>query len=93
MTDYGIDCGSNLTIDRAEEFLGQLRCVPVEVSNVTLGTEALERVDAAGLQILIAFFKEARRRGMTVSCEQPSKVLIEAARLLGLSEELGLSRY
>ena len=93
MTDDRIDCGSNLTIDGAAEFLGRLRCVPAEVSNVTLHTEALERVDAAGLQILIAFFKEARTRGMKVSCGQPSKVLIEAAWLLGLSEELGLSKY
>ena len=93
MTDDDIDCGTSLTIDRAEEFLGRLQCVPEGLGNVTLRTEVLERVDAAGLQMLIAFFKEARTRGMTVSCGQPSKVLIEAARLLGLSEELGLSRY
>ncbi|MHB8255667.1 MAG: STAS domain-containing protein [Acidiferrobacterales bacterium] len=64
MAEDGFDCGASLTIDRAEEFRGRLRCVPAEVSTVTLRTEALERLDAAGLQVLIAFLKGAPTRGM-----------------------------
>ena len=64
MTDDDIDCGTSLTIDRAEEFLGRLQCGPEGLGNVTLRTEALERLDAAGLQVLIAFLKGAPTRGM-----------------------------
>ncbi|MDA8362271.1 MAG: STAS domain-containing protein [Gammaproteobacteria bacterium] len=93
MADFIVDCGESLTICEAGEFLDRVRCVPADALNVTLRTDTLVRIDTAGAQLLVALFKDARERGATASCTHPSAALMEACRLLGLSDELGLSHH
>ena len=52
---------------------------------------AVEQVDGAGLQLLLAFQRAAASAGRTPVWRKPSPRLMEAAVLLGLDGALGLS--
>ncbi len=58
--------------------------------NVELDFEDVDVVDTAAIQLLVAFTREARKRGASISWQQPSAALYRSAELLGLSQELGL---
>lgn len=58
--------------------------------SVTLAASAVERVHAAGLQLLHAFVRDRERAGRETVVESPSPVLVQAARQLALSGGLGL---
>lgn len=49
---------------------------------------AVERADAAAVQLLHAFAREARARGVPLAWRDPSPALREAFRLLGLERTL-----
>jgi len=52
--------------------------------------EKVERVDAASLQLLAAFFKDAKSQGMALQWRKPSDALRNASRVMGLSNLLDL---
>ena len=57
---------------------------------VTLDGRAVERVDAAGLQALLAGCRLLSQAGKTVAWAGCSAQLLSAAELLGLAEPLGI---
>lgn len=57
---------------------------------VALDASGVERVDTAALQLLVAFRREAKARGMAPAWRNVSTVLREAASLLGLTNALEL---
>jgi ABC-type transporter Mla MlaB component len=59
------------------------RALPVE-----LNTGQLERVDAAALQLLVAFRQAARERGLSFQWRELSPMLRSSAELLGLKDVL-----
>ena len=59
-------------------------CVVLDVANV-------ERVDTAALQLLCAFVRDRRARGLKVEWRGHSAPLLEAAELLDMRTLLGLS--
>jgi ABC-type transporter Mla MlaB component len=63
------------------------RALPVE-----LRAQELERIDTAGMQLLIAFVRAAREHGLQPSWRGISPALTSGAQLLGLSEALELPR-
>lgn len=52
--------------------------------------DAVERIDAAGLQLMFAFVTAAQERGQPVEWKAPSEVVLKTATMLGLAEALGL---
>jgi ABC-type transporter Mla MlaB component len=66
-------------------FLQQKKCVEIDASEVEL-------VDTAALQLLVAFVKELRDRDVAVNWNKPSDTFCETARLLDLSDLLGLDQ-
>ncbi len=60
--------------------------------NVELDFQDVDAVDTAALQLLVAFTKEANKRGASITWQQPSAALFRSAELLGLSHELGLPK-
>jgi len=64
-----------------------VRALPLE-----LDAARLERIDAAGLQLLLAFLEGARARGVDLRWRAVSAALATSAELLGLSMALGLPR-
>lgn len=52
--------------------------------------QAVQKIHAAGLQLFLAFMSEARSQGLSAKWRNPSPALVEGARLLGLTDSLGL---
>lgn len=57
---------------------------------VVIDAAALERIDAAALQLLCVAARSAARRGVALTWRAPPAPLIAAASSLGLLQELGL---
>lgn len=58
---------------------------------IAIDASAVERADAAAIQLLYAFVLEARRRAVTVTWRDPSEALQRAARVLGFVDVLLVS--
>jgi len=59
--------------------------------DVSIHSENLSRVDAAGAQLLYAFVKEAKKRALDVTWQSVSDTLRETATTLGLSAGMGFA--
>lgn len=57
---------------------------------VTLEAEAVETADTAALQLLYAFVRDGRDRGVEIGWKAPTERLRRDAERLGLSVPLGL---
>jgi anti-anti-sigma regulatory factor len=58
---------------------------------VDIDGQAVRRIHAAVLQLFLSLITEARALNLPVRWLHPSPALVESARLLGLTEALGLS--
>lgn len=58
--------------------------------DVCVTATAVEMLDTAALQLLVAFVREAKSGGSDVRWKDPSSAFCEAAALLDLERELGL---
>jgi len=54
--------------------------------DITIESEGLGRIDAAGAQLLYAFIKEAKARSLSVTWKSVSDALLETTTVLGISE-------
>ncbi len=77
--------------------VGELRAHLLEAlaakHSVTLDGSAVERADTAVLQVLTAFFQDARSQDIPVQWTAASDVLIRSAELLGITDILVLHQY
>lgn len=81
-----------LGIAEAEAMHQQLSEVLNANVDISIESEKLSRVDAAGAQLLYAFVKEAKERSLTVTWKPVSNTLLETLSILGLSENMALKR-
>ena len=86
-----IDFGEVLDISFAAKLHTQLKDEIEKNSTVNFITSELTRVDASCLQVLVSFMGYAKENEITVQWDSPSDVLVDATRLTGLSEALGLN--
>nr|HEX4315826.1 STAS domain-containing protein [Kofleriaceae bacterium] len=63
-----------------------------EHGDLVLDGGAVRRIDAAGLQLIVAAVAAAHVRGAAASWHAVSPVLVEAAAVTGLAAALGLDR-
>lgn len=89
-TQYSVSCKESLDISVAADFYAELKQALASGKPVSLNAAEVTRADTSCLQILCAFFKEARHTGMQVHWDSPSDNLREAARAIGVSEYLSL---
>jgi anti-anti-sigma regulatory factor len=75
-----------LGIAEAESMHQQLSAILDAGVDISIATENLSRVDAAGAQLLYAFVKEAKTRSLTLTWESVSDALMETVMVLGLSD-------
>lgn len=84
-----IQCDEVVDIRQVAELKPKLLQALEAANPILIQAETVERADTAGLQLLAAFFIEARARGLDISWLKPSEPLIRSARLIGLEEVLG----
>lgn len=61
-----------------------------KADELELKANNVERVDTAGLQLVLCLRRELMQRGGDVAWKKPSDKIVETARLLGLDSVLGL---
>ncbi len=84
-------CADSLDISRVADLRQELLQALASDGPVVLDAAAVERADTAALQLLLAFFNEARGRGVVARWQAPSPALCRAAADLGLVAGLGLA--
>lgn len=87
-----VELPARLDIATAAEVKRQLDAALAGPQPLTLDAHAVEHIDAAGLQLLLALLR-ADPPGTGAAWRNPSPVLREAATLLGLSEALRLDAH
>lgn len=88
-----VELPARLDIAAAGELKRQLDAALAVSRPLTLDAQAVEHVDAAGLQVLLAFQRADLTGRTRATWRKPSPVLCEAAALLGLSEALRLDTH
>ena len=88
---FQVDLGEGVEISTLGVVRQTLEHALVEQhGGVVLDGERVARIDGAALQLFAAFCREAKSQGCEVRWKNPSSSLQRAARLLGLSQPLGL---
>lgn len=86
-----IDCGDALSIADVGDLYADLLVSLAEGKTVQFDASKLERIDAAALQILYAYSKEAASNGSPLIWEQPSEAFYRSAELLGLAQLMNIN--
>lgn len=86
-----IDCGGVLDISMVAQWWQQAQSALETSGPITLKANELQRVDAAGVQAILAFLLAAQKRDIPVQWDNPSPALYQAATLTGLNEQLRLT--
>lgn len=82
--------GESLTISDAMEWREKMAAAVSSHDEVILDGGEVEKIDATGLQLLVALMKEAVSSNTTVSWISASDLLLDSAAQLGLIEILGM---
>ena len=86
----GLKLETSCTLRDALDMQFQLLAVDFGESEVLLDGSAVENIDTAGLQMLVAFAKHYASRGRRLQWLAASPELLRGSRLLGLDGVLGL---
>lgn len=89
-TPQRIPCEESLDISTVKELHALLVQILAARQPVVLEGAEVTRVDTAALQVLSAFFQDARAQGISVCWQAPSETLRRSAALLDLSALLEL---
>ena len=80
---------SELNIRQVAE-LKELLSNALSADDIVLDASNVDMVDAAGLQLLLAFIQQARLKNTTVQWGELSESFLKAVKLMGLADGLGL---
>ena len=84
------DLPAALTIASVEALHEKLEPLSIQGADVVVNGEGVERVDTAGLQLLLAFKQSLTKHNAGFKWQTPSQLLCEAADQLGLAGVLAL---
>lgn len=90
-SEFVVDCGKTLEVSRCRQFRDSLKAALESGQSVAIDVSSIERIDAAGLQLLCAFMRKAQQCQRSVRWREPSTAFTHSARLLDLSRYLNLS--
>lgn len=85
-----IECGPELDIAQTKVLHGQLLEAIASGQPLAIDTREVQRIHAAALQLFACLMAESRTTGLKVHWSNVSSVFLNSAKLLGLSEVLGL---
>lgn len=85
-----IDCGETLTIAQSGQLYATLLAELAEGRVVQPDVSQIQRIDAAGVQILLGFCREAELQGQSIDWGNPSEAFLKSVALLGLEAEMGV---
>lgn len=83
-----VECGEALTIANVADLHGKFTKALEESSTVELDAKAVEKVDTAGLQLLVALNTELEKCDGKLLWSSPSDTLVQSVATLGLGSVL-----
>ncbi len=86
-----LELGSKCTIVRAEELHAKMESLLQTGQDIQVDATTVEQCDTAALQLLLAFHFELQKLGRKLHWQAPSEATLNAAKLIGLEEPLGLN--
>ncbi|HCK81016.1 MAG TPA: STAS domain-containing protein [Candidatus Competibacter sp.] len=86
-----IKCQAELDIATVGALRQQLLDALQTSEPLEIDGQDVQKIHAAALQLFLGLMSEARLRGLSVNWRNPSPAMVEGARLLGLSDRLGLA--
>lgn len=87
-TVVGYHLPSDCSITQIESLRGDLTRLLDAQSSIDFHGDAVNRIDAVGVQILLAFVTAMANRGLKWQWQNPSARLCSAVRLLGVGQLL-----
>jgi ABC-type transporter Mla MlaB component len=87
---HTINCSESMDISVVETLQAQLIEALESGQTVVLDAHQVERADTAALQVLSAFFQDAKTQAQKIEWKEPSDALCRSAALLDLSNVLNL---
>ena len=87
-----IECQPELDITTASALRQQLLNALQAGKPLDIDGRAVRKIHTVALQLFLSLTAEAQSQGLPVSWRNPSPVLVEGARLLGLADALGLGK-
>jgi ABC-type transporter Mla MlaB component len=84
--------GEIFDITMALQYHEQLNELLNDQKQISLNAEKVEKVDGAGLQILLAFFIVAEKLNLQVVWTGASEIFLKNAEVLGISEKIGFAK-
>ena len=84
-------CGNSLDITHVSALYHRLERSLQKSNVIELKAEGVEKVDTAGLQLMISVKNEVEASSGSIRWKKPSEKLINAAKSLGLLNHLGLA--
>lgn len=85
-----VDLGEDLGIENSTELKNRLAPLLAEPDTLRLDASRIGRIHTAAVQVLCAFVQERRRNGLMTEFQGGTASFNDAARLLGVSQALGL---
>lgn len=82
-------CGDALDISHAAALHSRLERALQKANIIELKADSVEKIDTAGLQLILSIKKELENSGGSIVWKKPSEKLLSAAKLLGLYQQLG----
>lgn len=83
-------CGNNLDIFHVDKLKQRLESALERGQTIVLKADKVERVDTAGLQLIIALKKKIEADGGSIVWQKPTQTLLDIAKLLGVDSILEL---
>lgn len=85
-----IDCGDSLNIAGVGDLYAKLLTALADGQAIKPDVSKIERIDAAALQMLYAFSKEAEEHGNSIDWDDASNAFCRSAQLLGLAPKMNI---
>jgi len=82
---------AEVSITEAEQLHAHFKDVLNGQESLTISASNVERIDTAGLQLCTALYLSCQQQHRDVVWQDISEVFLTSARLLGVSDVLGLS--
>lgn len=90
MESNEITCGDSLDISAVGQKHAEFKEAIEKKQAIEISAESLQKIDGAGIQMLVALFAQAEREKMKISWKDTSATLLDAASLLGVNKQLQL---
>ena len=88
MDKTSVSCGKALTVEHAQNLRGRIHKALEKSTTIELRASEVQKADTAGLQLILALFKEVEVLGGRCVWRSPSTALKESATILGLNKQL-----